>query len=100
MTQPDLWSEPSDLDKKFWKFHKNNPQVFNQLVTMCKDAQQARRKKIGIGMLFEVLRWNSMLDTSGDDFKLNNSYRSRYARILEQEHPEFIGLFEKRKIKS
>lgn len=100
MTQPNLWDEPSDLDKKFWLFHEHNPQVFKRLVIMCNQAKAMGRKKAGIGMFWEVLRWESYLDISSDDFKLNNSYRSRYARILEQEHPEFIGLFNKRRIKS
>lgn len=93
-------TEPSDLDKKFWAFHKENPQVFTKLEELALQAFTRGRKKIGIGMIFEVLRWNSHMSTTGDNYKLNNSYRSRYVRILIDKHPEYKDLFETRKIKS
>lgn len=93
-------TEPSELDKKFWAFHKENPQVFEKLEELALQAYTHGRKKIGIGMIFEVLRWNSNMSTSGDNYKLNNSYRSRYVRILIDKHPEYKNLFETRRIKS
>lgn len=93
-------TELSELDKRFWAFHKENPQVFQKLEELTKQAYDRGRKKIGIGMIFEVLRWNSFMATTGDPYKLNNSYRSRYVRILIDKHPEYANLFETRKIKS
>lgn len=93
-------TEPSELDKRFWAFHKENPQVFEKLEELTLQAYSHGRKKIGIKMIFEVLRWNSMMSTSGDTYKLNNSYFSRYVRILIDKHPEYRDLFEMRKIKS
>jgi len=90
----------SELDKKFWDFHDKNPQVFAKLEELALQAYTRGRKKIGIGMIFEVLRWNSNMQTTGDTYKLNNSYRSRYVRILIQSHPEYHDLFETRRIKS
>ncbi len=92
--------EPSELDKKFWAFHHENPQVFRKLEELTEEAYVRGRKKIGIGMIFEVLRWNSIMQTEGDNYKLNNSYRSRYVRILVDAHPEYKDLFETRKIHS
>ena len=34
-----------------------------------------------------------------DGFKYNNNYTPYYVRLLEKEHPEFIGFFEKRRVK-
>jgi len=90
----------SDLDRKFWDFHHNNPIVFNKLEKLAADAYKTGRKKIGIGMLFEVLRWYSMFEVQGEAYKLNNSYRSRYTRILIDAHPEYRSMFETRRIKS
>ncbi|MCP4448536.1 MAG: hypothetical protein GY811_24845 [Myxococcales bacterium] len=46
-------------------------------------------------MLFEYLRVSS-LRTSGRDFKLNNSYTSRYARLIVDREPDLADLFELR----
>lgn len=100
MVQPELWDQPSPADQKFWEFHKKNPQVFDELVKLCEQAKRAGRKRIGIKMMFEVLRWNRHMDTSDEDFKLNNNYAPRYARILVEKHPEYNGLFETRRIRT
>jgi hypothetical protein len=96
----ELWDQPSVADEKFWNFHEKNPQVFHELAEMALDAHAKGKKKIGIGMLFEVLRWNRFINTTDADFKLNNNYRSRYSRILVQVYPELDGLFETRRIRS
>jgi hypothetical protein len=53
-------------------------------------------------MLFEVMRWNWFMTTTDpdSDFKLNNNYRSRYARKLMDEYPELDGIFEVRELKA
>ena len=53
-----------------------------------------------IGMLFEVLRWEHGRATEGDQFKLNNNYRSRYARLIMTNHPELNGMFHTRTLTS
>jgi len=93
-------TELSSLDARFWAFHEQNPQVFAKLEELASQAFTRGRKKIGIGMIFEVLRWNSHMATTGDTYKLNNSYRSRYVRILIDKHPEYKDLFEVRRIHS
>ena len=100
MKQLELWNQPSPADQRFWDFHKANPHVYSELVKLCQQAKEAGRKRIGIKMLFEVLRWNRFLKTSQEEFKLNNNYHSRYVRIILQQHPEFKGMFELRRIKS
>jgi hypothetical protein len=95
-----LDAPPSGIDAKFWKFHEDNPHVFDELVRLSDQARARHRKKIGMKMLFEVIRWNSVIRTKGDIFKLNNSYAPRYVRLIEERRPDLIGLFEKRSMKS
>ena len=38
--------------------------------------------------------------THGDQFKLNNSYRSRYTRLLLDRHPEWTDVFQTRELKA
>lgn len=85
-----------DNATKFDEFQKKNPHVYEQLVDMTYQLKKKGNTKIGISMLYEVMRWKSMLQTSGDDYKLNNIYRAYYARKIMDEHPDIDGIFEVR----
>jgi len=92
---------PSALDLRFWVFHRQNQKVYETLKRLAMTMWQKGRKQIGVGMLWEVLRWEMYLETSPDaEYKLNNSYRSRYARLLMLQEPELANLFETRELKS
>ena len=58
-------------------------------------------KRYGIGGLWERLRWHFHIEQGlGDDFKLNNDFRSRYARLLLEDHPELGAFFELRELRA
>jgi hypothetical protein len=60
-------------------------------------ARRARRRGVrrwGIKALFEVLRWNRLMQTSADDWKLNNNFTAYYARSIMAAVPELQGFFE------
>lgn len=82
----------------FHRFHTENPHVYRHLVKLARRAKLRGANRIGIGMLFEVLRWQNILETGGDDFKLNNNYRSYYARRIMELEPDLFGIFELRKL--
>lgn len=90
----------SALDSAFVDFHRANPHVYDALVRLTRQAVSAGRTKVGIGMLFEVLRWEQFLVTSDPDFKLNNNYRSRYARLIMEQEPDLAGIFEVRSLRA
>lgn len=87
------------IDAAFAAFHEANPQVYAELKMLAVRARRRGAHRIGIGMLFEVLRWRHTLRTEGDTYKLNNNYRSRYARMLNHE-PELAGCFETRGLRA
>lgn len=87
------------IDEAFAVFHAENPQVYAELRMLALRARRRGATRIGIGMLFEVLRWRQTLRTDGDAYKLNNNYRSRYARMLMRE-PELAGCFETRGLRA
>jgi hypothetical protein len=60
------------------------------------------RRKVGIKMLMEVLRWNYQMQTQdpNSDFKINNNYAPYYARLLIQNNPTWADVFELRTIRS
>lgn len=89
------------IQKRFELFHAANPWVYDELLTLCWTMRDRGRRRLGIGMLFEVLRWNWYLQTDDptSEWKLNNNYRSRYARLIIDEHPRLDGFFELRALK-
>lgn len=91
------------IKKSFSDFHESNPHVYDDLVRMCRKFRSTGNTgKIGIKMLFEVLRWNRHVSTIRDkgDFKLNNNFTSHYARLIMKENSDLGDIFQLREIRS
>ena len=58
-----------------------------EFMTRAACASAARGKRFGMKSLVEAARWN-MLVNGVDEFAINNSYVSAFARRLIEEHPE------------
>jgi len=97
--QPDP-EEGQTIEQAFRAFHELNPHVYDELVVLARGLVRAGRERIGIKMLFEVMRWHYALRTVGDDFKLNNNFHSRYARLIDECEPDLKGVFELRELKA
>lgn len=82
---------------KFLNFHYANPHVYNRLRALALEMKRQGIDKYSMKGLFEVLRWEHALKTTGDVFKLNNNYTSLYARGLMQNEPQLEGFFALRK---
>lgn len=90
--------DESRIAERFAAFHRANPHVYVELLRLAREAKARGVRKFGIGMLFEVLRWNGT-DTASRDFKLNNDFRSRYARMIDGEQ-DLAGFFDLRELRS
>lgn len=90
----------SELQARFEAFHAANPRVYATLVRLAREAHAVGHQRVGIAMLFEVARWQLSVVTTGDDFKLNNSWRSRYARLIMAQEQDLAGVFETRELLS
>ncbi|MFE7129322.1 hypothetical protein ACFVIM_00485 [Streptomyces sp. NPDC057638] len=88
------------IQQRFEAFHALNPWVLRALARLTADCVEQGFARIGIGMLFEVLRYRYGAATSGDEFALNNDYRSRYVRLLLDERPEWAPFFEIRALRA
>lgn len=90
------------LQDQFEDFHDLNPWVYSDLVILTRDLVNRGHRRVGIGMLFEVLRWQRMMSTqdNASGFKLNNNYRSRYARLIMDNEPDLRDVFETRELRT
>ena len=100
MTGQIHYTDLASIDFKFREFHAANPQVFLALERLAARWFARGKRKCGVGALWEVMRWEMALSTEGDDFKLNNNYRSRYVRLLIKHHPDWEDRFEIRQLRS
>lgn len=92
---------PGSISARFESFHEANPWVYDRLRILALDLVRSGRARIGIGMLWEVLRWQYARATVSDDgLKLNNDYRSRYARMLADNEPELTDVFANRRLRT
>ena len=89
-------------DRRFLSFHALNPRVYEELVRLAREATGHGHTKIGVRMIWEVMRWNLTIRTFDpfSDFKLNDHYHSRYARLIMIQEPDLFGVFELRQLKS
>ena len=82
---------------RFEEFHRTNSHVYRTLVTLAREwVSQTGSRKLGIGALYEVARWRLAIETGDPDYRLNNSYRAYFARLIERQEPDLAGLFETR----
>lgn len=89
----------SSIDEQFWAFHRANPHVYKLLKKLAFEMLKTR-EKYSISTLIEIVRWHHDVQTTGDPFKINNNYKSRYARLLMERNPELVGFFETRELRS
>ena len=60
---------------------------------------EAGHDHFAVATIYEVLRWRHFMRTKDDSgWKLNNSYRSRYARMLAENEPRLANVFEMRRL--
>ncbi|MCX5206706.1 hypothetical protein OG897_35545 [Streptomyces sp. NBC_00237] len=100
LRHPDSQCAGLSIQERFEAFHQLNPWILGKLEALTADCVKSGLKRVGIGMLFEVLRWQYGRATSGDPWRLNNDYRSRYVRLLLELHPEWSALFETRGLRA
>lgn len=99
--QDQLFGPEKSIRASWERFDRDNPEVYSRLIELALTWVKARPgQPLGIGMLFERLRWDLALRTTGEPLKLNNNYRALYARKLMNEVPECHDLFRTRRLRS
>lgn len=81
----------------FDRYHRENPSIYAKLVEFAQAAVKAGATHIGIGLLYERLRWYTKVEAVSDTFKVNNNFRAFYARKMMAEYPELNAVFETRR---
>jgi hypothetical protein len=84
------------MEAAFWTFHSDNPEVYRLFDRFTRYAIQRGRKRFSAYVVFERIRWETSLETSEGDYKLNNNHRPYYARLWLRNNPAFSDFFSTR----
>lgn len=76
-------------------YDRENPQIWQYFKQFSLQMLNRGYKRIGSKMIFERIRWETMITGDGT-FKVNNNYTPYYARKFERLFPEYEGVFAKR----
>ena len=85
-----------ELSEAWWKFHITHPAVYDELVRLSRRLIDRGHKRLGLKMLWETLRYNTMLGDSTGEYRLTNNHTAFYARLLMEQEPDLAGIFELR----
>lgn len=97
---PDWLVEPSTrIERRFAEFHRANPHVYAEFERRALQLHRAGARRIGAKAIAERIRWDIYIRTLSDDYKINNSYVSLYARLLIHRHPQLADVIELRRRK-
>ena len=80
-------------------YHRRNPSVYSKLLELSLRLKRVGASKYGMKALFEILRFNPLLQ-SDKKFELNNNLAPYYARLLMKNEPSLDGFFRIRTLTS
>ena len=87
------------MKEKWWKFHKENPHVYEMFERFALELIRRGVKHTSHWLLLNRMRWQTAIDTRGDEFKIRNDFIAYYARLFIAYHPEHEGFFTLKKLK-
>jgi hypothetical protein len=89
------------LDEKFFEYHHKNPHIYYLFEKFAREIKRSGQARYSMRTIMHRVRWHIDVDTIGENqFKMNNDYSSRFARLLVRLNPEFAGFFRMRKLKT
>jgi hypothetical protein len=99
MHQPDLFDDT--IQARFEAFHSEHPDVYRLFRRFALELAHTGRERGGAKAIMERIRWHFMTSSVGGcDFKINNSFTSRYVRLLVEQEPALAGFFEQRRLRA
>ena len=92
-------SRAEEIRRAFDRFDLEHPEVWRAFERLTLDLIRAGRRRCGVALVIERIRWDFAL-RGGDDFKINNNFRALYARKWNAAHPGHAAFFETRELVS
>ena len=84
----------------FNKFNDENPHIFKAFEQQALLAINKGAEKISSKLIINWIRWNEFLESTDQNFKINDAYQSYYARHFIEKYPQHKDIFEFRKLRN
>ena len=82
------------------EFRAQNPHVWAAFVELTVEMLAVGHRKLGVELIFNVIRWKTMLKSVDDTgFKLNSNYKTEFSRMFMAEYPQYGAVFNTREEK-
>jgi hypothetical protein len=81
--------------EKFLQYDAENPEIWSEFEAIALDLIKRGRTHYSAYAILEVIRHHTIIKGS-DEFKVNNNYRSGYARKFAVKYPQYRRFFELR----
>jgi hypothetical protein len=85
--------------QEWWDWHKANPDVWRLFERFSLEAINMGHKRLSAWLIVNRIRWESMVVTTGNDYKITNDYIAFYARLFINKYPQYSGFFVTKKMK-
>lgn len=89
-----------DTKHKWWAWHKQNPHVYQLFKRFTIQAIDAGHKNLSAWLIINRIRWETSIETKGDDFKISNDYIAYYSRLFMHDFPQYKGFFRTKQLKA
>ena len=88
------------IREAFLDFHNKNPKVYKAFENEAFRAIKAGRTKLSAKLIINYIRWNTFIDSTDDNFKINDGFQSYYGRLFMALNPDHSDKFECRKLRN
>jgi len=89
------------IDQSFKEFHRKNPVIYELFCKYAKHLlETVGKKKTSSKLLINRIRWEMTITTTGNDYKINDAFTSRYARLYIKDFPQHATKFELRELRT
>lgn len=86
----------AEREAAFERFHAENPEILQRLASMALRLKSRGINHYGLRALWEAMRYDLSVETTGKQYKLNDHFPPMFARLLMEQWPQLDGMFETR----
>lgn len=87
------------IQRDFDQFHADHPEVFSKFHEYAEELWQRGYRRYSADAILHRIRWHFHIERGNRDWKLNDHFTSRYARLLASTYGKFAGFFEMRRLR-
>lgn len=89
------------IDAAFEIYHQQNPKVYELFKKYVNDILSRGKKLTSAKMIINRIRWEIYMETKGnEEYRINDAFTSRYARLYAKEYPHYKDIFNFRDLRS